>query len=118
MAARDRSPRSRMERIATVRRPKPHHEKLRGAFSLVFKVAGVRIFAASLLDASHRWTPRLGPRDVVVFSGSWVMRVAERFQLRGWDYLSAFERCEFGVECGFRKGCWRDLEGIRRALGA
>lgn len=78
----------------------------------------MRIFAASLLDASRRWTPRLGPRDVVVFSGGRVTRVAERFQLRGRDYLSTFERREFGVECGFRKGCWSDLEGIRRALDA
>lgn len=107
-----------MERIATVRRPKPHHEKLRGAFNIVFEVAGVRIFAASLLDASHRWTPRLGPRDVVVFSDSRVMRVAERFQLRDWDYLAVFERCDLGAEFGFCKDCWRDLEGIRRALGA
>ncbi|WP_049768091.1 hypothetical protein [Methylocella silvestris] len=50
-------------------------ETVRGAFNLVFETSGVRIFTASLIDASHLWTPLLGEKDVVIFSDPWTSRL-------------------------------------------
>lgn len=42
--------------------------------------------------------------------------IAVRFGLADWDYGAAFQRCDLAAEFAFRKDCWLDLDGIRRAL--
>ncbi|PNG25187.1 glycosyltransferase [Methylocella silvestris] len=45
-----------------------------GGFNLVFQIRDVRIFVATLIDATHLWVPLLGPKDVVMFYDPWTIR--------------------------------------------
>jgi glycosyltransferase involved in cell wall biosynthesis len=74
-------------------------ESARGAFNLIFESSGVRIFAASLLDLSHRWVPFLGKNDVVIFSDPWA--------LRDWVAIRTQEMAKFPNNLYFLCNDWQ-----------